>query len=121
VRFLGNVTDVAPLVGAIDIYLASFPQTAASPIIEAMGAGKPVVVLGSSPDSANNTGPELLGISELTARGEAGYVEIADRLLRNVKTRAQLGQAVLKRFGAEFRPELLGERYKSFLERLPHI
>jgi hypothetical protein len=117
VRFLGSVTDVAPLMGAIDIYLASFPQTAASPIVEAMGAGKPVVVLGSSPDSPNNMGAELLGIPELTARGEGGYIEIADRLLRNVTTRAQLGEAVLKRFGAEFRPDLLGERYKSFLEQ----
>ena len=83
-----------------------------------MGAGKPVVVLRSSPDSPANSGAELVGVRELTAPGEADYIMIAERLLRNPALREQQGQAMLDRFRAEFRPERLGERYKAFLERL---
>ena len=87
-------------------------------LLEAMGAGKPVVVLRFPPDSHYNSGAELVGIRELTAPGEADYIEIADRLLRNPSLRQKQSQAMLDRFRAEFRPERLGERYKEFLDHL---
>jgi len=111
VRFLGNINDAAPLLAMIDVYLASFPDFAPAFILDAMGAGKPVVVL-------RNAGAELVGIRELTAPGVGDYIEIADRLLRNADTRAQRGEAVLKRFQSEFSPNRLGERYVTFLARL---
>ena len=40
VRFLGHVADVAPLLDAVDLYLASFPPSEAHSILEAMGAGE---------------------------------------------------------------------------------
>jgi hypothetical protein len=110
VRFLGQVADVAPLLETVDVYLASFPHLGAQSIIEAMGAGKPVVVLRSA-------GAEFVGVGELIALGEADYVEIADRLLRNSALRQKQGQAVRDRFRAEFRPERMGERYAEFLKR----
>jgi hypothetical protein len=115
VRFLGQVEDVAPLLEVVDVYLASFPHSGGISILEAMGAGKPVVALRSSPDSHYNSGAELVGVRELTAPGEADYIEIADRLLRNPAQRQKQSQAMLDRFRAEFRPERLGVRYKEFL------
>jgi predicted O-linked N-acetylglucosamine transferase (SPINDLY family) len=115
VRFLGQVSEVAPLMNVIDIYLASFSHSGAQPILDAMGAGKPVVALRSAPDSQANTAAEVVGINELVAPGEANYIEIADRLLRNPEFRAQQSQAILERFRSEFRPDRLGERYKAFL------
>ena len=115
VRFLGQVGEVAPLMNVIDIYLAPFSHSGSQSILEAMGSGKPVVVLGSAPDSQYNTGAELVGVKELLAPGEANYIEIADRLLRNPEFRAKQAQATLDRFRAEFRPDRLGERYKAFL------
>jgi glycosyltransferase involved in cell wall biosynthesis len=115
VRFLGQVSDVAPLLDLIDLYLASFPKPGEDSILEAMGAGKPVVTIGHTTDSERNSGAELVGIRELTAAGETDYIEITDRLLRNRSLRQKLGQAALERFRAEFRPERLGERYKAFL------
>jgi hypothetical protein len=117
VRFLGQVSDVATLLGVIDVYLAAFPHSGGPAILEAMGAAKPVVVLRFPPDSPNNSGAELVGIRELTAPGEANYIEIVDRLLRNPALREQQGQAVRDRFRAEFRSERLGERYKAFVAR----
>ena len=115
VRFLGQVGDVAPLLDIIDVYLAPFPESGGRSILEAMGAGKPVVVLRFAPDSHHNSGAEFVGLRELTAPREADYIEIADRLLRNPALRQKQGQAMLERFRAEFRPERLGERYRAFL------
>jgi hypothetical protein len=118
VRFLGHVGDVAPLLPAIDIYLASFPHSGGHSVIEAMGAGKPVVVLRFPPDSHYNSGAELVGVRELIAPGEADYIEIADRLLRDAPHRHKQGEAMLARFRSEFRPERQGERYVAFINRL---
>ena len=115
VRFLGHVSDVAPLLHVIDVYLASFPHSGGHSILEAMGAGKPVVVLRFPPDSHYNSGAELVGIRELAAPVEADYIEIADRLLRNPTLRGQQSEIIRDRFRAQFRPERLGERYKAFL------
>ena len=103
------------LLDVVDVYLASFPHSGGHSLLEAMGAGKPVVVLRFPPDSHYNSGAELVGLRELTAPGEADYIEIADRLLRNPSLRQKQSQAMLDRFRAEFRPERLGERYKEFL------
>lgn len=116
VRFLGNLGDVAPLFNVVDVYLAPFPKPSCRSILEAMGAGKPVVALRFPPDSASNCAAELVGVRDLTAPGEADYIEIIDRLLRNPGLRSELGQAVSHRFRSEFRPAFLGERYKQFLD-----
>jgi hypothetical protein len=115
VRFLGHVSDVAPILDVIDVYFASFPHSGGHSILEAMGAGKPVVALRFPPDSHYNSGAELVGIRELIAPGEADYIEIADRLLRNPTFRGQQSQLIRDRFRAQFRPERLGERYRAFL------
>ncbi len=117
IRFLGPMGDVAPLLGVVDVYLASFPHSGGNSILEAMGAGKPVVVLRFPPDSHYNSAAELVGVRELIAPGEADYIETADRLLRNPALRATQGRAMLDRFRAEFRPKRLGERYKAFIEK----
>jgi predicted O-linked N-acetylglucosamine transferase (SPINDLY family) len=115
VRFLGHMSDVTPLLGMIDVYLASFPNSDPYSVLDVMGAGKPVVAKRFPPDSHHNTAAEFVGKRELTAPGEGDYIEIADRLLRDPALRAKQGQAMRDRFRAEFRPERLGERYKAFL------
>ena len=121
VRFLGHMADVAPLLGLIDVYLASFPQSDSQRILDAMGAGKPVVVLKSPPDSDYTCGAELVGMRDLIARGEADYVDIADRLLRIPAFRAAQVQSMLDRFRLEFRPERLGQRFKQFIGKVRGI
>jgi glycosyltransferase involved in cell wall biosynthesis len=118
IRFLGELGDVAPLLNMIDVYLASFPQSGGDSILDAMGAGKPVVVLRFPSDSPFNSASELVGVRELTASGEGEYIMIADRLLRNAEFRAKQGQAMLNRFRTEFHPDRLGERYKAFLDEI---
>ena len=118
IRFLGDIGDVASLLNIVDVYLASFPQSGGSAILDAMGAGKPTVVLRFPPDSPFNAAAELVGVRELTASGEGEYIMIADRLLRNLEFRAKQSQAMLNRFRTEFHPDRLGERYKTFLESL---
>jgi hypothetical protein len=115
IRFLGHLSDVAPILDVMDVYLAPFPHSGGHSILEAMGAGKPVVVLRFPPDSPYNSGAELVGIRELIAPGRVDYIEIADRLLRKPEFRAQQSEAIRQRFRSQFRPERLGERYKAFL------
>jgi Glycosyl transferases group 1 len=115
VRFLGQLGDVAPLLGVLDVFLASFPRSNSSFVLDAMGAGKPVVALRFPDDSENNSAAELVSIDELTPRTEGQYIHIVESLLRNETLRQTRGRAMLDRFCKEFRPELLGERYKTFL------
>jgi predicted O-linked N-acetylglucosamine transferase (SPINDLY family) len=118
VRFLGPMGDVAPLLDAIDVYLASFPHSDGQSILEAMGAGKPIVVLGYPSNSHYNSGAELVGIPQLIARNRPGYVEIADRLIRNAAERTTLSSTIKERFRSQFGPDRLGSRYIQFLSEL---
>jgi hypothetical protein len=118
VRFWGQVADVAPLLNVIDIYLASFPQCAVQPVLDAMCAGKPVVALQFGESSEHNSAAELVGIRELTANGEGEYVQIIDRAMRNPSWAKTQSELLLARFRGEFRSELLGERYCTFIASL---
>jgi predicted O-linked N-acetylglucosamine transferase (SPINDLY family) len=118
VRFLGQVGDPAPLFAMIDVYLDSFPRSGSRSILEVMGAGKPAVVMRLPPDSHCDSGTQLMGMTEMTAKTEAQYVEIADTLLRNSQLRTKCGRAMLDRFHAEFHPNRLGERYRAFIDSL---
>jgi glycosyltransferase involved in cell wall biosynthesis len=119
VRFLGPMGDFAPLIGVIDLYLAPFPVCSTkSPVLAAMGAGKPVVALASGADSPSNDAAEFVGLRELTAARAPEYLSIAERLLRDPSFRAKQSAAVQERFQAEFRPESLGRKYKTFLSKI---
>jgi hypothetical protein len=118
VRFLGDVGEIAPLLSVVDVYLASFPASGGRAVMEAMGAGKPVVVHRFPSDSQYNSGAELVGVPELIAPGEADYIQITDQLLRDQALRQKQSAAMLARFRSEFRPERQAERYVKFIERL---
>jgi glycosyltransferase involved in cell wall biosynthesis len=118
VRFLGQMSDVSSVLEAIDVYLAAFPDTSARGVMEAMGAGKPVVALQYPAESPYNTAAELVGIPELLAGSEASYLEIANRLIRDAETRMKYSTAVYSRFIGEFDPAHLGPRYLQFLNAL---
>jgi hypothetical protein len=118
VRFLGQVPDVAPLMPIIDIYLASFPYSDGASVLDAMGCGKPVVAVRSISPSPDNAAPDLVGIRELIAPGEANYIELADRIIRDEGLRSKYAEVVLERFRTEFQPEVLGRRYVEFLNRV---
>jgi glycosyltransferase involved in cell wall biosynthesis len=118
VRFLGHMPDVMPLLRTVDLYLASFPHSGGHSLLEAMAAGKPVVVLKHRPDSHYNSGAELVGINQLIARNEPEYAEIANRLIANADLRVKYGEQLGERFRREFLPERLGERYLEFLNRV---
>jgi len=118
VRFLGQLADATPLFGTLDLYLAPFPDTSGSWVLEAMGAGKSVIAMKYARNSPFNTAAELVGESQLTPNSETEYVAAVDRLLRDNSVRSDWGALLHRRFRQEFRPELLGERYAVFLKKL---
>ena len=118
VRFLGHQTDSAHLLPQIDIYLASYQSHGWESVLDAMGAGKPVVVLGHEADSHDSSGAELVGVDELIASDPGQFVAIASQLIRDADYRDAVAQAVQLRFGREFRPDNLGRRYAEFMEEL---
>jgi hypothetical protein len=95
-----------------DLYLAPFVDAdAEGALVEAMGAGKPIVVLGKDAG-------DLLGIPELVARNELEYRQIVQRLLSQPSERKRYSKRVLDRFQQELDPALLGPRYMDFLTRI---
>ena len=116
VRFLGPMSDVAPVMDVIDIYLASFPHPGEEALLDALGAGKPVVALRYPSDSPYNSSAEIVGVPELIASREVEYAEIAMRLIRDREARGRAAAAVAARFQKELHPSLLGPRYMRIVE-----
>jgi hypothetical protein len=111
VRFMGPMSESASVMAVSDVYFAPFfDADAEGALIEAMGAGKPIIVMGKEAG-------DLLGIPELTARNEAGYRQIVQRLLSQPGERKRYSEKVAKRFREEFEPALLSTRYIKFLKR----
>jgi glycosyltransferase involved in cell wall biosynthesis len=118
IRFLGQTADTLKLLGAIDVYLAPFPDAGRISVLELMGAAKPVVAMRHASNSEFNTTAELIGLPELTPRTPGEYIQIADKLLRDPASRSRAGDALHERFSTEFNPARLGERYLAFIEGL---
>jgi len=116
VRFLGPMSDVAPVMGVVDVYLAPFPHPGDERLLDAMGAGKAAVALRYPAGTPYNSSAELLGVPELLASREAEYAEIAMRLIRDREARESAAAAVLRRFQKEFHPSSLGPRYLRLVE-----
>src|SRR6185295_14078026 len=100
----------------VDVYLASFPHSGDTAVLEAMGAGKPVVVLKYPADSPYGSASELVGVPELIAKRESEYPEIAIRMIRDREARERASAAVLTRFQREFHPSMLGPRFMKLVE-----
>jgi hypothetical protein len=112
VRFMGSIAESASVMAVSDLYLAPFVDAdAEGALVEAMGAGKPIVVLGKDAG-------DLLGIPELVARNELEYRQIVQRLLSQPSERKRYSKRVLDRFQQELDPALLGPRYMDFLTRI---
>ena len=119
VRFLGAMSDVASVMGVVDIYLAPFPQPGdAAFVLDAMGAGKPVVALRYPSGTPYNASAEMVGVPELLAAREAEYSEIAMRLIRDREAYEKAAVAVSARFAKEFHPGSLGPRYMRMVEEI---
>jgi glycosyltransferase involved in cell wall biosynthesis len=117
VRFLGPNSSARPLLAAVDLYLAAFPDPHSNGVLEMMAAGKPVIALQQAADSEFNTAAELVGEKELTPSTPAEYLALADRLIRDAAARSRLGDVMQKRFFMEFTPSRLAERYVEFVAR----
>jgi predicted O-linked N-acetylglucosamine transferase (SPINDLY family) len=115
VRFLGPMSDVASVMPVVDVYLAPFPHSGDLAVLDAMGAGKPVVTLRYPAGSPYNSAAELVGVPELIALREIEYAEIAMKLVRDREFRERTGVAVSARFQKEFHPSLLGPKYLQLL------
>jgi predicted O-linked N-acetylglucosamine transferase (SPINDLY family) len=115
VRFLGVMSDVASVMPVVDVYLAPFPHSGDVTVLDAMGAGKPVVTLRYPAGSPHNSAAELVGVPELIASRETEYAEIAMKLVRDRDFRDRISVAVSARFQKEFHPSLLGPKYLELL------
>jgi hypothetical protein len=87
-------------------------------LLDAMGAGRPSIVLQHPNDPSRNSSAELLGIPDLLAKNEAEYAEIGQRLLRSTEERERCSKLVLGRYQSTCAPGVLGPRYLSFLEKI---
>jgi len=118
VRFLGGTSDVASVLAAADVHLAPLIHPDETLLLEAMGAGKASVILGSGEDPRLNFCAELLGIRELTAANDSEYIQIAQRLIRDKSERDRSSGLVQSRFDSHFGPAQVARQYIEFLDRI---
>ena len=118
VRFLGSIADRASVMAVTDLYLCPFKRFDESPLLEAMGAGRPCIAAKNSSDPTQNSAAEILSVPELIADSDAAYLQIAQGLLRDAEARKRAAGLVSMRFESEFSSELLGRKYVEFLSRI---
>ena len=117
VRFLPQPVGEAESLQMIDLYIVSFPNADVRSILDAMAAGKPVIVRGYPHDSRSNRGAELVGLEEMIALSAGDFVDRACRMIEDGDYRDALGQAAHLRFRKEFTPDRLGAQYLDFLNQ----
>lgn len=118
VRFLGATSDTASVLAMTDVYLTPLKTPDDASLLEAMGAGRPAVVLQHPNDPSRNSSAELLAIPDLLAGNEAEYAQVAQRLLRSAEERERCSKLVLGRYQSAHAPSVLGPRYLQFIERI---
>jgi glycosyltransferase involved in cell wall biosynthesis len=87
-------------------------------VLEAMGAGKPVVIQRKATDPRNGFGSELVNHEDLVVDNQGGYVEAVSRMIRHSALRAKLSEFVRERFNAEFTPKAMAKLYVDLFETL---
>ena len=103
VRFLGERTDVADLMGAADLFvLASLFEGLPLVVLEAMASGLPVVAsrIGGTAEALGSDYPWLVGGDDETALANA-----IGSALEDTSARRKLGKRNRQRFEAEFKAE----------------
>jgi hypothetical protein len=121
VRFLGALPDLASVMSIADLYLCPFKKAEDIPVLDAMGAGVPVIAVKHPEDSVHNSAAEILGIPDLLVSNDVTYLQLAQNLLRDTVARKRHGELVQSRFQMEFGPEHLGRRYIEFLRKINQV
>jgi hypothetical protein len=119
VRFLGTMSDTASVMAVTDVYLCAFKKSEESPLLDAMGAGRPCVAVKFPDDAGRNASAEILGVPELlVADSELAYLQVAQGLLRDGENRARCAELVQSRFESEFSNLNLARKYLEFLREI---
>jgi hypothetical protein len=118
VRFLGEMSNVAPLLDGLDFYLAPFPNFECGFVLDAMGAGKPVVIQRQSSDPKNGCGSDLVADDDLVVDSVGGYVEAVSRIIRKTDLRKRVSEAVRQRFHSEYSPQRLAQRHLEYFKEI---
>jgi glycosyltransferase involved in cell wall biosynthesis len=110
---------VALLLPALDFYLAPFPHFDQDPVLDAMGAGKPVIVHRKAMDANGDPAADLVGSEEeLVVDNQAGYVEAASRIIRKSALRETLSESMRQRFAANYSPAAMGKKFMDEFKKL---
>ena len=116
IRFLGRSPGVYALYREIDLCLDPFPSNGGTTTSDALWMGVPVVTRAGD-TTFSRAGLGLLtnlGLPELVAHDEQGYIDLAVSLARNLDRLASLRQGLRQRFVKS--PMMDGKRYVRNLE-----
>ncbi|MSP48572.1 MAG: tetratricopeptide repeat protein [Alphaproteobacteria bacterium] len=116
VQFLGRSPEVYAPFRELDICLDPYPANGGTTTCDALWMGVPVVTLAGD-TTFSRAGLGLLtnvGLTELVAHDEQGYVELAVSLARDLDRLARLRRGLRQRFAAS--PMMDGKRYVRHLE-----
>jgi glycosyltransferase involved in cell wall biosynthesis len=117
VRFLGHRPDIAPVLGALDVFvLSSHHEGLGSSVMDAMYAGLPVAAtrVGGIPEMVEDGVDGLL----VPARDPAALAGALARLARGTDERKRMGEKAREKAWARFSAARMVRDYQTLYERL---
>jgi glycosyltransferase involved in cell wall biosynthesis len=117
VRFLGHRPDIAPVLGALDVFvLSSHHEGLGSAVMDAMYAGLPVAAtrVGGIPELVDEGVDGLL----VPARDPAALAAALARLAREPEERKRMGEKAREKAWARFSAARMAREYQTLYDRL---
>jgi predicted O-linked N-acetylglucosamine transferase (SPINDLY family) len=119
VGYAGKRKDMPGFLRITDIYLAEFPASSATGVLQAMSMEKPIAVLRWGDDAAQSQAAAFAGSEcTITGRDSAAYIERVSKLIREPVYRAKLGKTMRQRVEQHFGYNQTARAIEQLADRL---
>ncbi len=103
VGYAGNRRDLPGFLRIADLYLAEFPSSSPSGVLQAMAMSRAVMAMRWGDDVDHSQAAAFVGSEAATATRDPGlFIERAGKLIRDAQARTQLGQSLRQRVEQHF-------------------
>ena len=121
VGYCGKRRDMPGFLRLADIYLAEFPTSGATGVLQAMSLARPIVAMKWSDDAAGSQAAAIIGNEHsISLRNTKGYIERAGRFIREPALRQRIGGEMLQRIEDHFSMSQTARHLEQLCEQLMH-
>ena len=119
VGYAGKRRDLPGFLKMTDIYVAEFPESSATGVLQAMSMGLPAVAMAAEDEEQAGIAAEFVGSEATVLHGEiAGLTERLSRLIRDTAFRQQQGKNMRRRVEQLYSFDQTARNLESICERL---